>query len=259
MLINLMGRRDSGTRLLVTAKPLMLAGAAFLALTAGAAGENASNPLAALNNTDLRYKYKAIGGSDQQEASIDGSYMVMPTLKLKYELNYNSTDVSGKRENDFETGTVKAIYFPSQGRLNDTWAVKTAVGLEWVVDFSHNSSSIGAGSDQLAPLIGVAFSNSNFGLTLIPLVQHFQSYNGPNYSQTALRLIAIQPFAEDYWAKMDLKVPYNWDRETWPASTELQLGYNFTPTIAAYTDMMVGMRNARPYDLGLGVGLRFNY
>lgn len=246
-------------------KPQLIRIAAFVAMAAffgqigDAASENASNPLAAVNNTDLRYKYKSSSGSDLQDAYVDGAYMIMPELKLKYELHYNSTDVSGSRENDFEKASLKAIYFPTQSRLSETWGVKTAVGLEWIVDLAYQSKSIGPGSDQLAPLFGLAFSNTDNGLTLIPLVQHYQSYNGRDYSQTALRLIALKPFAENFWAKMDLKVPYNWNTEAWPASTELQLGYNFSPGIAAYTDAMVGMGNARPYDVGIGVGLRFNY
>lgn len=233
--------------------------AAFFGQIEEAASENASNPLAAVNNTDLRYKYKSSSGSDLRDAYLEGSYMIIPELKLKYEVHYNSTDVSGSRENDFEKASLKAIYFPTQNRLGETWGVKTAVGLEWIVDLAYQSKSIGPGSDQLAPLFGLAFSNNDNGLTLIPLVQHYQSYNGKDFSQTALRLIALKPFAEDFWAKMDLKVPYNWNTEAWPATTELQLGYNFNSSIAAYTDAMVGMGNARPFDVGIGVGLRFNY
>jgi hypothetical protein len=60
-----------------------------------AAEESAPNPLAAVNNTDIRYKYKKSTGSDLQDISVEGSYMARPDLKLKYELHYNSTDVTG--------------------------------------------------------------------------------------------------------------------------------------------------------------------
>jgi len=223
------------------------------------AAENASNPLAAVNNTDIRYKYKWVDDSDLQDAYVEGAYTVTPDLKLKYEIHYNSTDITGTRHNEFERTSLKAIYFPSKARLNETWGVKTAVGLEWIVDFRNSSKGIGGGADQLAPLVGLAFSNSQTGLALIPLVQHYESYSGNDYSQTSMRLIALQPFAQDYWAKMDLKVPYDWDQKRWPASAELQLGYNIRPGLAAYTDLMTGVGPDRLYDFGLGVGLRFNY
>ena len=64
-------------------------------------------------------------------------------------------------------------------------------------------------------------------MALIPLVQHFISINGPtDVNQTAFRVIALQPFAEDYWAKFDTKVPYDWENDRWPASVEVQLGKN---------------------------------
>lgn len=223
------------------------------------AEENASNPLAAVNNTDVRYKYKDSPGSDLQDISVEGSYMARPDLKLKYELHYNSTDVTGTRQSDFESASLKAIYFPSQTRLNETWGMKTAVGLEWIVDLGDTSKGIGSGSDILAPLFGVAFANAKSGLSIIPLVQHYESYNGSDFSQTAMRLIALQSFVQDYWAKLDLKVPYDWENETWPASAELQLGYNIRPGLSTYIDLMVGLGNDRSFDHGLGVGLRFIY
>lgn len=223
--------------------------------------ENASNPLAAVNSVDLRYQYFDLdGNADKQDAFIDGSYMLRPDLKIKYELHYNSTDVTGDRENGLEKANAKLIYFPSARALNDTWAMKTAVGLEWIVDFGDVSQGIGTESDQLAPLIGAAFSNKVTGLTLLPLIQHFESYNGPtDVSQTALRLIAIQSFAQNWWVKGDLKVPYDWEGEAWPASAEVQVGYNLSEKMAVYTDLIFGIGSDRLYDQGIGFGLRFNY
>ena len=98
------------------------------------------------------------------------------------------------------------------------------------------------------------------GLTLIPLVQHFASYNGEtDISQTAMRLIALQPFAQDYWAKLDIKAPHNWENATWPATAEIQIGYNFNPTVAVYGDLLFGLGADRPYDNGFGLGLRLKY
>lgn len=231
-----------------------------LATTPSQSGENASNPLAAVNNTDLRYQYFDLGSGDRQDLFLDGSYMLRPDIKLKYELHYNSTDVSGTREDDFEKLNAKLIAFPYQASLNETWGVRTAVGLEWILDLGDPDLGIGTGSDQLAPLVGAAFANKNSGLTLLPLIQHFESYNGPtDVSQTAMRLIAIQPFGQRYWAKLDLKVPYDWERENWPASAEVQLGWNTSDQMALFTDLLIGIGSDRPYDAGLGIGVRFNY
>ena len=40
---------------------------------------------------------------------------------------------------------------------------------------------------------------------------------------------------------------------------ELQVGKNITEGTALYADALVGVGSDRPYDWGLGVGLRFNY
>ncbi len=225
------------------------------------AEENASNPLAAVNNTDIRYQYFDLeGGADRQDVFIDGAYMLRPDLKLKYELHYNSTNATGARFSGFEKTSLKLIYFPSQKPLNDTWTVKSALGLEWVLDFGDPDEGIGTGSDQIAPFGGFAFANTNTGLTLIALVQHFASYNGPtDVSQTAMRLIALQPFGDGYWVRADIKAPYDWENNAWPATAEFQIGKNLSPGIALYADVLIGIGADRPYDQGVGIGLRFNY
>ena len=59
-------------------------------------GENASNPLAAVNNTDIRLQYFDLGDSTERYDFwvADGAYMLTPKLKLKYELHYWDTDVT---------------------------------------------------------------------------------------------------------------------------------------------------------------------
>lgn len=228
--------------------------------TAVAADENASNPLAAVSNTDLRYQAFDLGGSDRHDVFIDGAFMVRDNLKMKYELHYNSTDVTGTRFSGFEKSVLKAIYFPSERKLNDTWGMRTAVGLEWTLDLGDTTQGIGSGADTLAPFGGAAFVNLKTGLTLIPLLQHFESYNGStDVRTTAARLIALQPFAEKYWAKLDLMIPYDWSNDTVPASAEIQIGYNLNKKIALYGDVLVGLGKDRAFDKGVGIGLRFKY
>jgi hypothetical protein len=53
------------------------------AVTPAPAQENASNPLAAVNNTDLRRQHFDLGNSDRLDLWEDGAYMLTPKLKLK--------------------------------------------------------------------------------------------------------------------------------------------------------------------------------
>jgi hypothetical protein len=238
---------------------LAFAVSAMLFSNMASAQENASNPLAAVSNIDFRFQHFSATAGNNQDYFIDGAQMLMPKLKLKYELHYNTNNFTGSHEGGFEKLVVKPLYFPYQTKLHGPWAMKLAVGLDWIVDLGDTSKAIGVGADQIAPFGGAAFSNSSSGLVLIPLVQHFISYNGPDISTTSARLIAIQPFGEGYWIKGDVKVPYDWVMQTWPVTAEVQVGYNFNKSVAVYADGLFGIGGQRPYDWGTGVGLRFNY
>ena len=221
-------------------------------------GENASNPLAAVSNTDFRVKYFNLDNSDRHDASIDGATMITPKLKFKYEAHWWSTDVTGSDENDWESVLAKFIYFPKEGKLKSKLSYRLAVGLEWVLDLGDQEKGIGSGADQLGPFVGLALVPKP-GTSLIPLLQHNESYSGEDYSLTAARLIAIQSLSNDKWLKLDLKVPYDWENETWPAAAELQYGKSFTSNLGAYIDLQSGIGSERTYDYALGIGLRFNY
>ena len=182
--------------------------------------------------------------------------MLKPKLKLKYELHYWDTDVIGSRESGFETLHLKPMYFPTQGEWG-SWMWKLAVGLEWIVGFGNEDQGIGTGSDQLAPFAGLAFVRG--GLVLVPLVQHFVEYSGPDVNQTSVRLIAIQSLPNDFWGKLDAKVPLDWENDIIPATAEMQLGKMFSSSFGTYVDGLFGIGTDRPYDWGIGVGLRFNY
>jgi hypothetical protein len=232
----------------------------MLILASGPASseENASNPLAAVDNTDLRFQYFDLGdGSDLWEPWIDGAYMLTPKLKLKYELHYWDTNVTGASENGFESFHLKPIYFPAQGELGD-WKYKLAVGGEWIVEFGNEDKGIGTGAGQIGPLVAMALTKDN--LVVIPLIQHFLSYDGPNINTTAFRLIAIQSLPNDFWVKLDAIVPFDWERDSAvPATAEVQLGKMFSPSFGLYVDSLIGVGKDRPYEWGLGVGARFNY
>lgn len=220
--------------------------------------ENASNPLASVNNTDFRWQYFDLDGARRNDFYPDGSYMLTPKLKLKYELHYWNTDLSGTSRSNWESFHLKPIYFPKQGELG-TWKYKLAVGVEWILDLGNEDRSIGSGSDQIAPLVGVALMPGG-GLIIIPLVQHFVEYSGPTVNTTAFRLIAIQPLPKQFWGKLDAKVPVDWENDNAiPATVEVQLGKMFDKQFGAYVDALAGVGNDRPYDWGAGVGFRVNY
>ncbi len=129
---------------------------------------------------------------------------------------------------------------------------------EWIVGFGNEDKGIGSGSDQIAPLVGVALVKG--GTVVVPLVQHFVEYEGPAVIQTAFRLIGIQSLPNKFWGKLDAKIPVDWENDNAiPATAEVQLGKMFTPSFGTYVDGLVGIGNDRPYDWGVGVGVRFNY
>jgi hypothetical protein len=221
--------------------------------------ENASNPLASVNNTDVRWQYFDLGDSKERNDFwlADGAYMLTPKLKLKYELHYWDTDVTGSSESDWERLILKPIYFPKQGEWG-AWKYKLAIGAEWILDFGNEDKGIGSGSDQIAPLVGLALVKG--GTVLVPLVQHFVDYDGPDVNTTAFRLIAIQSLPNKFWGKLDAKIPVDWENDNdIPATVEVQLGKMFAPWFGTYVDGLFGIGGDRPYDWGVGVGVRFNY
>ena len=221
--------------------------------------ENASNPLAAVKNTDVRVQYFDLGDdAEMYDFFLDGAFMLNPKLKIKYELHYWDTDVTGNNEKDWESLHLKSIYFPKEG-VWGRFKYRLAVGLEWILDFDNSDKGIGSGSDQLAPLAGVALVSEK-GLILVPLIQHFVEYSGPDVNMTAFRLIGIQSFPNKFWAKLDAKLPVDWENDNAvPATVEVQLGKTFTPLIGMYIDGLFGIGSDRPYDWGAGLGVRFSY
>jgi hypothetical protein len=221
--------------------------------------ENASNPLAAVSNTDLRAQYFDLEGPERRDYWVDGASMLTPNLKLKYELHYWDTDVTGSSKSDWESLHLKPIYFPESmvGELG-SWKYKVAIGGEMIVDAGNDDKGIGSGSDQVAPLLGMAFVRES--MVLVPIVQHFVEYDGPEVNTTSFRLIAIQSFENNLWGKLDAKVPVDWENDNEIASSfEVQLGKMFSPGFGTYVEGLFGIGGDKPYDWGVGVGVRFNY
>jgi len=63
-------------------------------------GENASNPLASVTNTDVRLQYLDLANDRGRvnDLFVDGAFMINPKLKIKYELHYWETNVTGSSE-----------------------------------------------------------------------------------------------------------------------------------------------------------------
>jgi hypothetical protein len=223
------------------------------------AGGNASNPLAAVKNTDIRLQYFDLDEPERYEYFVDGAFMLTPKLKLKYELRYWDTDVSGTSESDWESLHLKPIYFPASfvGEW-DAWKYATAIGGELIMDAGNTDKGIGSGSDQIAPLIGWSMSRGD--TVLVPLIQHFVEFDGPQVNQTAFRLIGIQSLPNNHWGKLDAKIPVDWENDNAiPATAEIQFGKMFSSSFGIYADGLLGVGADRPYDWGVGVGLRFLY
>ncbi len=237
---------------------LVLATVFSVTLIQEAHADNASNPLANVRNTDLRWQYKDLGDDTHlNDVYLDGSWPFQPTFKLKYELHYQETDVTGSSENDWESLHLKPIYFPKKGEWGK-WKYGVAIGLEWIVDFDNTDKGIGSGADQLAPLIGVSLTPRP-GTTLVPLLQQFWSYSGEDVNLTSLRQIGIQSFPRQIWGKLDAKMSFDHENDTVPASLELQLGKMLSKSFGLYVDGLIGLGGDRDYDHGIGLGLRLLY
>lgn len=184
--------------------------------------------------------------------------MAHDKLKIKYELHYWETNITGTSHNDFESALIKGIYFPKEGLWGDM-RYRLAVGLDWIVDLGDKDKGIGSNSDQIAPFAGIALGLKSRTM-LIPLVQQFISYSGDDVNTTAFRLIALQPLPRQMWIKLDGKLPIDWENDkAIPSTVELQLGKNINKFIALYVEGMTGIGGDKPYDWGIGTGIRFKY
>ena len=219
----------------------------------------ASNPLSSASNLDFRLDYFDLDGSkDRIDISVRGATLLHPKVKLAFEVHYWSTDITGTTEDDWERVVIRPIYFIKDVKLSDRWGMRLATGVEFSFDAGNADKGIGSGSDQIAPLFGIAFNNRDSGLTLIPFVQQFLSYDGPSVNITAFRLIALQPLPDSMWLRLDTKLPFDWENDTVPASFEVELGKMFEGW-GVYGTGFVGIGGDRLYDWGVGAGVRFSF
>ena len=76
-----------------------------------ASGADASNPTAAVNFQDIRYRYFDLTGSAETHSfETEGAFMVAPWLKVTNELRGVHTNKSGSYKTDFEELKLRGIY-----------------------------------------------------------------------------------------------------------------------------------------------------
>jgi hypothetical protein len=258
------------TRIVLTCAVLALSAPGALADTEeevqeASSGAAASNPTAAVNYQDIRYRYFDLDdGAGAHSFETEGAFVLHPRLKFTNELRGIRTDRSGDWETDLEILKLKAIF------LSDIMPMgikgKLALGVEWLKDLGDFDDGTGTGSDQIAPLIGIGWIPTE-GVFLVTLLQYFHSYNtddnAPDVRRTGPRIIYIRALPDlGGWFKVDFKAQIDHENDDeFTETLELQLGKMFNPHVGAYAEVFVGdwVLDTDAYDMGAGVGVRFMY
>ena len=231
-----------------------------------ASGAAASDPTAAVNYQDVRYRYFDLDqGADKHSYETEGAYMLHPRFKLTNELRYVSTDSSGKSEQDLEELKFKGIHLTNIMPFGIK--AKLALGAEWLKDLGDFEKGTGSGADSIAPLAGIGWvpDDRNF---IITLVQYFYSYDTDNareedVRETAPRLIWIRSMPDNGgWFKADLKMSIDHeDDENFDQRLELQLGKMVTPNVGFYGEVFLGddVLDSDAYNYAVGGAVRVMY
>lgn len=210
-----------------------------------ASGAAASDPTAAVNYQDVRYRYFDLDkGADKHSFETEGAYMLHPRFKLTNELRYVNTDSSGKSEQDFEELKLKGIHLTSIKPFGIK--AKLALGAEWLKDLGDFEKGTGSGADIIAPLAGIGWvpDDRNF---IVTLVQYFYSYDTDSareedVRETTPRLIWIRSFPDiGGWFKADLKMSIDHeDDENFDQRLELKLGKMVSQSVGFYGEVFLG-------------------
>ena len=228
-------------------------------------GAAASDPTAAVNYQDVRYRYFDLESGDKNSFETEGAFMLTPRLKITNELHYLETDSTGQSEQDFEIIKLKGIWL-TPGKPFGIKA-KYAVGVEWQKDLGDLEDGTGSGADVIAPLVGIGWqpNEENF---IVTLLQYYHSYDTDSkreddVRETGPRLIWIRSIPDIKGLfKADLKMIINHeDDDDFSQTMELQLGKMFTSGIGAYAELLLGddALDTNAYDIGAGLGVRFMY
>ena len=229
-------------------------------------GAAASDPTAAVNYQDVRYRYFDLDqGADKHSFQTEGAYMLHPRLKLTNELRYVNTDRSGKSEQDFEELKIKGIHLTNIKPFGIK--AKLALGAEWLKDLGDFEKGTGSGADSIAPLAGIGWVPDDMNF-IITLVQYFYSYDTDNardedVRETAPRLIWIRKLPDiGGWFKADLKMSIDHeDNENFDQVLELQLGKMVSPRVGFYGEVFLGddVLDSNAYNYSVGAAVRVMY
>ncbi|MDJ0948603.1 MAG: hypothetical protein QNJ94_06755 [Alphaproteobacteria bacterium] len=228
-------------------------------------GAAASNPTAAVNFQDVKFRYFDLSrGNEEYVLEAEGSVVFSPAFKLTHKLNGVRTNKAGDWETDFRELSLKPIFlFPFKPF---GIPAKFAIGGEWIKDLGSNQRGTGLGTDQIGPLVGIGWLPTDQDF-IITLVQYFHSYreaaNVEKVRKTGPRLIYIRKLpAINGWGKIDLKTSIDHeDSNDFTQTLELQLGTSVSERINVFGEVFVGDSVLRTdaFDAGVGIGLRFLY
>ena len=229
-------------------------------------GAAASDPTAAVNYQDVRYRYFDLDrGADKHSFQTEGAYMLHPRLKLTNKLHYVNTDRNGKSEQDFEELKIKGIHLTNIKPFGIK--AKLALGAEWLKDLGDFEKGTGSGADSIAPLAGIGWVPDDMNF-IITLVQYFYSYDTDNardedVRETAPRLIWIRKLPDiGGWFKADLKMSIDHeDNENFDQVLELQLGKMISPSVGFYGEVFLGddVLDSNAYNYSVGGAVRVMY
>ena len=225
-------------------------------------GAVASEPTAAVNFHDFRYRYFDLeNGRHINSFEAEGAYVFDPRFKLAYKLFGVETDLTGTSEADVSLLSLRPIFltpiqsFGLKGKI--------ALGVEWKLDLGEFDAGTGTGADMISPFAGIGWLLGKKNL-LTATVQYFHSYRedrgAPDVNKTAPRFTYTQGLpAIEGWLKFDLKFAIDHENDNEITETlELQLGKRIAPMVGIYAELLLGdaVFTSNAYDIGGGVALR---
>ncbi len=228
-------------------------------------GAAASDPTAGVNYLDIKPRYFDLTeGNEESILEVEGVYAFSPSFTVQYEIIGTRTNRAGDWETGFRELSLRPLYIHPIKPVGIK--AKVGLGAEWFKDLGKTRDGTGTGTDQIAPLMGIAWlpTDNDF---IITLVQYFHSYDEDDgfddVRATGPRLIYIRSLPPiNGWGLIDLKTSIDHeDDNDFTQTLELQLGTMVSDRIGLFGEMFVGdiVLDTDAYDWGIGVGLRTLY
>ncbi len=120
-------------------------------------GAAASDPTAKVNFMDFGFQYFDVpGGNLRRVYRAEGAMMLRDDFKFVPKIEYWDTNATGRDESSLSLLSLKGIYL-RPGPDAGPFKTRLAAGMEWIKDFGRFTDGTGTGTDQIAPLLGVAW------------------------------------------------------------------------------------------------------